>query len=115
MSFLNNLINKFKIKIDYTSIKLGIKKGMSIPTLPPKVEKFYSHPIMRICRVIGGFCAVLVLSKNHIFLPDPLNFLCLYVALLQLLFIVIISIIKLIFSIRKLIYNSHEFEVRNSP
>jgi len=115
MSFISNLISKLKIKIDYTSIKLGVKKGMSIPTLPPKVEKFYSHPIMRIFRVIGGFCAVLVLTKNYTYLSYPFDFLCMYVAFLQMLFIVIISIIKSIYSIRKLIYNSKEFEVRNSP
>ncbi|OJD20199.1 hypothetical protein ACJ73_08468, partial [Blastomyces percursus] len=39
----------------------------------------------------------------------------LIIALLQLIQITIISIIKFVYGFKKLVYNSDEFEVRNSP
>jgi len=101
--------------INFNSIKLGIKKGLIIPTLPPKIDKFYSHPITRILRVIGGFCAVMVLTKNYTYFPYPLDYVTIFFAAIQLFQIVVISIIKLFYSIRKLIFKPEEFEVRNSP
>lgn len=40
------------------SLILGIKKGLSIPTLPPIVEFYYNYPIIRILRFIGGLCSL---------------------------------------------------------
>lgn len=109
-------IIKKKMKIlKFNSIKSGIKKGLTVSSLPPKIAIFYSHPLIRILRVIGGFSAVIVLTKNYTFFPYPLDYVLMFLAIIQLFQIVIISIIKITYSIRKLIYKPEEFEVRNSP
>jgi hypothetical protein len=90
-------------------------KGFSIPLLPDSINKIYNLPLIRILRVIGGFSAILVITKNYIYLPHFLHWIVLILGIIQLIQIVIISIIKVIFGIRKLIKNSKEFEVRNSP
>ena len=98
-----------------SSFKKGILKGFSVPLLPDSISKFYNLPIVRILRVIGGFSALLVLTKNYTYLPDILHSFILVIGFIHLTQIVIISIIKVIFALRKLIKNPEEFEVRNSP
>ena len=81
------------------NIKLAIKKANSIPSLPSKLDKYYSHPITRILRVIGGFFAVVViLKKNNIF-PAPLDYISMYIALIQLFQVIIISFTKAIYMV----------------
>lgn len=108
-------MQKYKYIFSWTSIKKGIFKGFSIPLLPDSINKVYNLPLIRILRVIGGFSAVLVLTKNYTYLPDVLHWIVLILGLIQLIQMVIISIIKVFFGIRKLIKNPKEFEVRNSP
>lgn len=108
-------MKKFKYLFDWASIKKGILKGYSIPLLPNFINEVYNLPLVRIIRVIGGFSAVLVLTKNYTYLPNILQWIVLVLGLIQLIQIVIISIIKVIYGIRKLIKNPEEFEVRNSP
>ena len=83
--------------------------------LPDFINKVYNLPLVRILRVIGGFSALLVITKNYTYLPNILQWVVLVLGLIQLIQIVIISIIKVIFGIRKLIKNPKDFEVRNSP
>lgn len=83
--------------------------------LPDNIEKFYNKLIVRFFRVIGGACAVLVLTNNYMFIPYPWVYFILVLALIQVFQIVIISIIKLHFSIKKALYHKEEFEIRNSP
>jgi len=108
---MKNLMKNYNLN----NLKLGIKKGLSIPTLPSKIDFYYSHPSTRILRVIGGFIAMLVLTKNHTSFSYPLDIILMCIAIIQLIQIVIISIIKVVYSIRKIIKNPEEFEVRNSP
>jgi len=103
------------MKKNFTSIKKGVIKAYHLPVLPDNILKLYTHPFCRVFRVIGGISALLVLTKEHLILPYPLNYVVILLALIQLIQIVLISIIKLIFGIRKVIYNPEEFEVRNSP
>jgi Nitric oxide reductase large subunit len=110
-----NKFKKYKYIFSWTSIKKGILKGISIPLLPDSISRVYNLPLVRVLRVIGGFSAILVLTKNYTYLPNILHWVVLVLGLIQLIQIVIISIIKVIFGIRKWIKNPEEFEVRNSP
>jgi hypothetical protein len=86
-----------------------------VPLLPKSIATIYNFSIVRILRVIGGFSAVMVLTKNYLYLPDKIALIVLILGILQLLQMVIISIIKVIYGIRKLRRNPEDFEVRNSP
>jgi hypothetical protein len=37
------------------------------------INRVYNLPLIRILRVIGGFLAVLVLTKNYLYLPNILH------------------------------------------
>lgn len=67
------------------------------------------------CRVLGGICVALVITKAYHHILFPIDKIVLFFAITQLIQIVIISIIRIIFSLNKLIRNSQEFEIRNSP
>lgn len=91
----------------------GIKLGWNTPMLPKKVLSIHMHPFTRIFRVIGGISVIAFLSKKYLMLFYPLNIITLTIALAHLMYITIISIIKLFYSIK--ILRSKELEVRNSP
>ena len=57
-------MKKYKYIFSWTSIKKGILKGFSVPLLPDSINKVYNLPLIRILRVIGGFSAILVITKN---------------------------------------------------
>lgn len=63
----------FKVIFDFTSIKKGLIRAYNLSLLPDSICKFYSHIFVRILRVIGGFCVVLVftLKYNIFFFPAP--------------------------------------------
>jgi hypothetical protein len=94
------------------NIKKGIIKGYNIPLLPNFINKWYSNPLIRVLRVLGGICAILALTKNYLYLPQYLQRVVLIIGILQLIQIVIISIIKIIYGVNKLINNPKDFEVR---
>ena len=110
-----NKLKKYKYIFDWNSIKKGILKGFSIPLLPDSINKVYNLPLIRVLRVIGGFSAILVITKSYTYLPDFLHWIVLILGIIQLIQIVIISTIKVIFGIRKIIKNPKDFEVINSP
>ena len=83
--------------------------------LPDSINKIYISPLVRVLRVIGGFSAILVLTKNYTYLPNIIGWIIIVIGIIQLIQIVIISIIKVIYGIRKLWKNPKDFEVRNSP
>ena len=97
------------------SFTKGLKKGFEIPLLPDKVNKFYTNIWIRILRVIGGVCAVAGLSHKYLALPIPFRYIVLSLGLFQCILILIMSIIRIIYAIRLIIYNPEIFEVRNSP
>jgi hypothetical protein len=106
---------KFKQKIKENSIFLGIKKGISISILPPKINKIYNSILFRIFRVVGGISLLLVISHKYLILPDLFHKPILYLGLLQSIQMIFFFIIKLIYGIYTLIFRAKEFEVRNSP
>src|ERR1700712_4695371 len=99
------------------SVVKGVIKGYNLETLPQNVTNILNNPIVRILRVIGGlsFLLSLLIKNGTIELPVYLILFINVIALIQLFQIVIVSIIKLNYGIRKLILNRSEFEVRNSP
>ena len=119
------MTNKFKklfffikSKFESNSTIKGIKKAYNIPKLPTNIYNFYNNPLIRILRFIFGIVTLVVLTKNHYIFSYHgcgAQLFLEIIALLQVIQIVIISIIKSIYGIRKLIKNPEEFEVRNSP
>lgn len=97
----------------YQRSKIAFKHAWNTPMLPPKVILFNDHPIIRILRVIGGLSVVTVLLKKHLIFIFPLNYIILFLSVLQMIYIVIISIIKIIYSIKQL--KNNKLEIRNSP
>ena len=109
---LIKLVNLFKQKIRYEDIKLGVKKGLNLPTLPPKIEKFYGNVWVRIFRVIGGICLGLTITKKFDIFPYPLNYLIVILGFIQIFQIIVISCIKSVYSLNKIMFHPEEFEVR---
>lgn len=110
---LQNIKTNFKIKLDRSSFVKGIKKGYSVSTLPVKLEKFYNHIFIRILRVIGGICFVILVTKLYLNLPENLHLIIIIISAIQITQIIIILIIKIFYGIYKLLYKKEEFEVRN--
>jgi cytochrome c oxidase subunit 2 len=118
-SRLSAKVNDLDNKNNFNSIIIGFKKGYSINTLPDNIRIFLDYPVIRILRVIGGFSVIFYLmNKNGIIsynLPYYLNIIITIFAFIQLVQIIIISVIKFVYSLNKLIRNRKELEVRNSP
>ena len=112
---MKNFIKSIFSQSFFNSIKLGIKKGLEIPTLPLKIRKFYDHILIRVFRFIGGVCLVLNLTKLYLTFPEILRYFFLGMSVVQITQILVILLIKIIYSSYKLIYKPEEFEVRNSP
>ena len=109
---LIKLTNLFKQKIRYEDIKLGVLKGWSMPTLPPKIVKFYSNVWVRIFRVIGGICLGLTITKKFVIFPYPLDYLIAFLGLFQIFQIIVISCIKSVYSLNKILFHPEEFEIK---
>jgi len=105
------MINKIKQIFNWASFKKGVIKAYSIPLLPDKIKIFYNLPFIRGLRLIGGYCAILILTKSYLQLPEIIRWIVLIFGIIQLLQIVIISIIKVIYGIKK--NNSEKIVVRN--
>jgi hypothetical protein len=112
---MKNFIKSIFSQSFFNSIKLGIKKGLEIPTLPLKIRKFYDHILIRVFRFIGGVCLVLNLTNFYLSFPEILRYLILFMSAVQITQILIITAVKIVYSSYKLIYRPEEFEVRNSP
>jgi hypothetical protein len=120
-SWLKNLFNlSFLFNYLFTpsttnSIKLGIRRGLEIPTLPLRIRNFYDNIVIRIFRFIGGICLVLNLTGYYLSFPNILHWFILIISAIQMIQIMIITGIKIVYSIYTLIYNPKIFEIRNSP
>lgn len=97
------------------SILLGIQKGYNIPSLPNSITLFYNNILIRIFRFIGGISVLTVLFKKHLIFPEYLQNILLIIALLQISLFFIITLIRIVYGLNKLINHPNEFEVRNSP
>lgn len=81
--------------------------------MPPKIMSFNNHPFVRIFRVIGGLSVLTVLLKNHLLFFLPVQYLVLFLAFVHIVYIVIISLIKLFYGISR--FWTDELNIRNSP
>ena len=111
-SWLSSLVLRNKTIQD---MQLGFKKAYSISFLPPKVEYYYNLLLIRIFRVIGGFCIVLTLTKNYTLVLEELQIVVLIIASVHITILIIIQIIKLVYGLYIIIKKPELFEVRNSP
>ena len=118
---LNNLITSFKFWFfknwGKNSFYLGIQRAYIIPTLPLRVENYYNHIFVRIFRVLGGISFLMLVTKPDLYLqlPEICHFFFTIIASIHVTQVIIIFIIKTVYSLYTLIYKREKFEVRNSP
>ena len=112
--YLKTKIISMPMAVSKSSVYLGFVKAYNIPTLPKKLEIIYSNIYVRILRFIGGFCLLLILTNNHLSLPNCLHKLIIVVGAIQSIQILTIFIVKIIYGLYTLIYKSKDFEVKNS-
>jgi len=91
----------------------GIKLAWSLPSLPKSVNYFHNYPLIRIFRVIGGISIILFLSSPKWLDNSYLYWIVFSLAMLQFLYIFVISIIKIYYMI--FLWKNKKLEVRNSP
>ncbi len=107
---LNNFIISFKIRFfnkwGQNSFYLGFQRACIIPTLPLSVENYLNHIFVRIFRVIGGIFFLLLVTKSDFYLQLPHIFHLFFsiIASIHVTQVLIIFIIKIIYSTHTLIY-----------
>ena len=105
---MKNKITKF-----FNDLWIGVKLGIKLSLLPESVSKFQNYPLMRILRVIGGISILLVLKKSELFNENLLLYIIFPMAFVQILYIIIINIIKICYYIYLL--KNKKLQVKNSP
>jgi len=91
----------------------GVKLGIKLSLLPKSVENFHNNPLVRIFRVIGGI-SILLFLYSPIWLGNlNLYWIIFMLAMSHLLYIIIISIIKMYYLFY--LWVNKKLEVRNSP
>jgi len=103
-------MNNKKTFIERTWI--GIKKGLTTPTLPKEILDFQMNPLIRILRVVGGISIISILNPMY-----KLHGIFLYISFL---FSLIFFIYHIYISIHrykhvKYLFKSGKLDVRNSP
>ena len=110
---MKNFIKSIFSQSFFNSIKLGVKKGYSIPNLPVHIIEFTNKPLIRIIRFLGGVSFISMMSKSYLNYP--------------LWFLAILTFFTLIFTIYhcyltyhrikhiRFLFKSGAYEVRNSP
>ena len=71
----------------------GIKLGIKLSLLPKSVEKFHNYPLTRIFRVLGGISFIFLIS-GFIDRGSLLFYIIFPLAIVQLIYIMVISTIK---------------------
>ena len=95
------------------NLKLAFKKAYSISLLPAKVESFHSSIPVRIFRVIGGICLLLVLTGNYHIFYKEFQFLIMGIALLHSFLIIGISLIKFFYGLYIIIKRPDLFKIKD--
>lgn len=108
------LNNKF-FKVGIHNVSLAVKKAYSISLLPARVEAFYTSLVLRIFRVIGGSCLVLVLTGKYTLFYNEIQILILFFALMHSILLSFIVIIRFFYGLYIIIMKPEVFEIRNSP
>ena len=97
----------------FKDIWIGIKFAFKVPSLPESINKLHNYAITRILRVIGGVSIILFLSSPD-WIGDSFIYWTIYIfAMLQFLYILTISVIKIWYIIY--LWRNKKLEVRNSP
>jgi len=104
-------MNNKKTFIERTWI--GIKRGITTPTLSKEMLDFQMNPLIRILRVVGGISCLSLLGHDHINLQGFM----LYIALLFTLLFNIYHIYILIYRYKhiKFLIKSGAMDYKNSP
>ena len=106
---MRKFINNYSIH----NLLLGFKKAYSISFLPPKVEYFHNLLLVRIFRVIGGVCIMLILTGKYTLILEQLQILVFIFAFIHITTIIIIQIIKVVYGLYIFIKKPELFEVRS--
>lgn len=94
-------------------IWLGLKLAWKLPSLPSQMDRFHNYPLIRIFRVIGGISIILFLSSSSWIENFYFYWVVFSLAMLQFIYITVISIIKIGYIIY--LWKNKKLEVRNSP
>ena len=97
----------------FKDIWIGIKFSFKLPSLPERVNRFHNYPLVRILRVLGGISILLFLSSPTWVGNSFLYWTIFVIAMMQFLYILIISVIKILYII--FLWRNKKLEVRNSP
>jgi hypothetical protein len=109
----NNVQEVVKKKTFIERTMIGIKRGLTTPTLSKEMLEFQKNPLIRILRVIGGISCLSLLGHDHI----KLQGLMLYVALFFTLLFYIYHVYILIHRYKHIKYllKTGAMDYRNSP
>jgi hypothetical protein len=102
-----------KIKNYYRRTIIGVQKGLSVNTLPPKTMILMSHPVTRIFRILGSICLIICVTNKLVYFNNFIKYPIMIIYILYGFFLLYISIVRIVY-IRKLI-KAGAYEVRNSP
>ena len=108
-------MNNFKYKIykNFTDIKSGIIKVYNTPTLPSHIIRFNHNIFVRIFRVLGGICLLLILSKKVFEFNEYIIYIVIAINSIFLIYQFILLIYRIINIYR--ILKSKDLDIRNSP
>ena len=104
-------MRKFINNYSMHNLLLGFKKAYSISFLPPKVEYIHNLLLVRIFRVIGGVCIMLILTGKYTLILEQLQILVFIFAFIHITTIIIIQIIKVVYGLYIFIKKPELFEV----
>ena len=94
------------------AIIIGVKKGISTPTLPPKLLNLLGQPLIRIFRMLGNICMFICVTNKLSYFNKFLQLTICIIFILNIFFSIYISVVR-IKNIKKLIKDG-TFDVRNS-
>jgi hypothetical protein len=75
-----------KIQIYYRSILIGVEKGISTPTLPPKTLKLVGQPLIRLLITLGAISMFICVTNKLAEFNNFLQMTILIIFILNLLF-----------------------------
>jgi|SRR6267378_1303430 hypothetical protein len=71
---------------------IGVKLGLTTPTLPKEILDFQRKPLIRILRVVGGISCLSILGHDHINLHGLMLYIALFFNLIFFIYHIYISI-----------------------
>ena len=108
---MNNL--RYKIYKNFSDIKSGIIKVYNTSTLPDHILKFNHNIFVRVFRILGGICLLLILSKKVFEFNEYIIYIVIIINSVFLVYQFILLIYRIINVYR--ILKSKDLDIRNSP